>query len=164
MENNGRLSLEKAVQLDKTDELAKYRNEFYINKEKIYLDGNSLGLLSKRAEASLLSILESWKSLGIDGWTEGDNPWFYLAESLGEKMAPLVGAEPNEVIVTGSTTINLHQLAATFFKPEKNRRKILADSLAFPTDIYALKSQLELKGCDPEEDLVKVESRDGHTL
>ncbi|WP_088035543.1 kynureninase [Evansella clarkii] len=164
MNNNGPLSLEKAVQLDKKDELAKYRNEFYINEEKIYLDGNSLGLLSKRAEGSLIDILESWKTLGIDGWTGGDNPWFYLAESLGEKMAPLVGAEKDEVIVTGSTTINLHQLAATFFKPEKNRRKILTDSLAFPTDIYALKSQLQLQGCDPEGDLIKVESRDGHTL
>ena len=81
------------------------------------MDGNSLGLLSKRAERTLLELLDSWKTLGIDGWTEGDNPWFYLSESVGEKMAPLVGGMKSEVIATGSTTTNLHQLVATFYKP-----------------------------------------------
>ncbi|WP_025026268.1 kynureninase [Caldalkalibacillus mannanilyticus] len=157
-------TLEYAKQLDEQDELASYRKEFYIQSEKIYLDGNSLGLLSKRAEKTLLELLDSWKSYGIDGWTEGTYPWFYLSETLGEKMAPLVGATHREVIVTGSTTSNLHQLVASFFEPKGTRTKIVADELAFPTDIYALQSQLRLRGLDPEKHLVKAKSSDGHLL
>jgi kynureninase len=157
-------TLEHAQQLDAQDELRSFRDEFYIKEGTIYMDGNSLGLLSKRAEASLLQILDSWKELGIDGWTQGEHPWFYLSERLGDLMAPLVGAKPEEVIVTGSTTLNLHQLVATFYEPQGNRTKIVADELSFPSDIYALQSQLKLKGLNPDEHLVRVKSRDGRTL
>lgn len=153
-----------AKELDAKDGLAKYRDEFYLLKNTIYMDGNSLGLLSKRAERTLHNLLDSWKTLGIDGWTEGESPWFYLSEMVGEKMAPLVGGKKGEVIATGSTTTNLHQLVATFYKPSGNRTKILADELNFPSDIYALKSQLALKGYDPEEHLVRVKSLDGRML
>ena len=154
-------SLDYAQNLDKKDDLASVKEEFYLQGNIIYMDGNSLGLLSKRAEKTLMDLLNSWKTLGIDGWTEGDNPWFYLSESVGEKMAPLVGGMKNEVIATGSTTTNLHQLAATFYKPSRNKTKILADELNFPSDIYALKSQLALKGYDPDEHLVRVNVRMG---
>lgn len=150
--------------LDNNDDLAAFKEEFYLNNSKIYMDGNSLGLLSKRAEQKLLDLLASWKSLAIDGWTEGDHPWFYLSESVGEQMAPLVGGMKGEVIATGSTTVNLHQLVATFFKPEGTKTKILADELNFPSDIYALKSQLTLKGYDPDAHLVRVKSKDGRFL
>lgn len=157
-------SLDYAQDLDKKDDLASLKEEFYLQKNIIYMDGNSLGLLSKRAEKTLLDLLNTWKTLGIDGWTEGDNPWFYLSESVGQKMAPLVGGLKNEVIATGSTTTNLHQLAATFYKPSGNKTKLLADELNFPSDIYALKSQLALKGYNPDEHLVRVKSRDGRFL
>lgn len=150
--------------LDAQDELAPYREEFYLQEGTIYLDGNSLGLLSKRAEQALFDILQAWKTYGIDGWTSGNYPWFYLSESLGEKMASIVGGKPEEVIVTGSTTVNLHQLVATFYEPKGRRTKILADELTFPSDIYALKSQLKLKGYDPEKHLVLVKSKDGRTI
>ncbi|ALA52202.1 kynureninase [Shouchella clausii] len=155
---------EYAQQLDAVDPLARFRNEFYIDEDSIYLDGNSLGLLSTRAEQSLLDVLDSWKQYGIDGWTKGKHPWFYLSESLGEKMASLVGAKGEEVIVTGSTTTNLHQLVSSFFRPEGKKTKILADELNFPSDIYALKSQLHLQGFDPEEHLIQVKSDNGHLL
>ncbi|MCZ1181181.1 kynureninase [Alkalihalobacillus clausii] len=155
---------EYAQQLDAVDPLARFRNEFYIDEDSIYLDGNSLGLLSTRAEQSLLDVLDSWKQYGIDGWTKGKHPWFYLSESLGEKMASLVGAKAEEVIVTGSTTTNLHQLVSSFFRPEGKKTKILADELNFPSDIYALKSQLHLRGLDPEEHLIQVKSDNGHLL
>lgn len=157
-------SLEYAKELDQQDELAAYREEFYLSADTIYMDGNSLGLLSKRAERTLLALLNSWKTLGIDGWTEGNDPWFYLSETVGEKMAPLVGGLAGEVIATGSTTTNLHQLVATFYNPKGNKTKILADELNFPSDIYALKSQLTLKGYDPDEQLVQVKSQDGRFL
>src|SRR5690606_9031918 len=126
------LSREYARQLDQEDGLKKYREEFYIQPGTIYFDGNSLGLLSKRAEESLLSMLNSWKKFGIDGWLKGDNPWFYFSEKLGKMSAPLIGADPEEVIVTGSTTVNLHQILSTFYKPNGKRSKILADELNFP--------------------------------
>jgi kynureninase len=153
-----------AAQLDREDLLACYRDEFYLKADSIYLDGNSLGLLSKRAEQTLLESLVDWRELGIDGWMEGNHPWFYLSEKLGELTAPLVGAAPEEVIVSGSTTVNLHQLVATFYKPEGKRSKILADELNFPSDIYALQSQLRIHGYDPDTHLIRVKSRDGRFL
>jgi kynureninase len=157
-------TLEFARKLDKEDKLWHFRHEFYLKPDYIYMDGNSLGLLSKRAEKTLLDFLVDWKELGIDGWTQGRYPWFYMSERLGEMMAPLVGASPEEVIVTGSTTVNLHQLVATFYKPERTRTKILADELTFPSDIYALQSQLRIHGYDPDTHLIRVKSRDGRFL
>ncbi|PGM56621.1 kynureninase [Bacillus sp. AFS053548] len=150
--------------LDKKDSLSNYRDEFYLQPGTIYLDGNSLGLLSKRAEQSLLDLLDSWKTLAIDGWMQGDHPWYYFAEKLGALSAPLVGAKENEVIVTGSTTTNLHQLIASFYHPKGQKTKILADELNFPSDIYAIQSQLKLKGFDPATHLIQVKSRDGRTI
>ncbi len=153
-----------AQHLDQSDTLAKFREEFYLDGRRIYLDGNSLGLLSKRAHDSLLDLVHSWRQLGIDGWSEGNHPWFYLSEQLGDMMAPLVGADSGEVIATGSTTINLHQLVSTFYQPSGHRNKILADQLTFPSDIYALKSQLQQHGFDPDQKLIRVPSQDGWTL
>jgi kynureninase len=158
------ITLEYAKQLDQTDSLNRFRDEFYIKPTSIYMDGNSLGLLSKRAERTLLESLNDWKEHGIDGWTKGKHPWFFLSERLGEMMAPLVGASADEVIVTGSTTVNLHQLVATFYKPEGKKSKILADELTFPSDIYALQSQLRIHGFDPDTHLIRVKSRDGRFL
>ncbi|WP_129689445.1 kynureninase [Gottfriedia acidiceleris] len=157
-------TLEFAKQMDSLDSLRQFRDEFYLKPGSIYMDGNSLGLLSKRAERTLLESLDDWKHYGIDGWTNGNHPWFFMAEKLGEKLAPLVGASSEEVIVTGSTTVNLHQLVATFFQPKGTRKKILADELTFPSDIYALQSQLRIHGLDPEQDLICVKSKDGRYL
>jgi kynureninase len=162
--NNMLFTLEYAKQLDQEDILNRFREEFYIKPNSIYMDGNSLGLLSKRAERTLLESLNDWKEHGIDGWMSGNHPWFFLSEKLGEMMAPLVGGSANEVIVTGSTTVNLHQLVATFYKPEGTRTKILADELTFPSDIYALQSQLRIHGFDPDTHLIRVKSRDGRFL
>ncbi|WP_398293778.1 kynureninase [Sporosarcina aquimarina] len=164
MTANEKMTITYAQELEQCYAAASRRDEFYVQEDVIYFDGNSLGLLSKRAENSLLAILDSWKTHGIDGWMQGDRPWFNLSEELGASMAPLIGAQPEEVIVTGSTTSNLHQLLATFFKPSKDRTKILADELNFPTDIYAIQSQLKLHGLDPAEHLIRVKSKDGQTL
>ncbi|GAK06798.1 LOW QUALITY PROTEIN: kynureninase [Geomicrobium sp. JCM 19038] len=157
-------TLQDAKNRDRQDSVGSKRDLFYIDDSKVYMDGNSLGLLSRPAEQKVLELLESWKTYAIDGWTSGDHSWFYLSEKLGRDTAPLVGAKPEEVIVTGSTTVNLHQLVASFFQPKNNRTKILADQLNFPSDIYALQSQLKLKGLDPSTHLVQVNSKDGLTL
>ncbi|HLQ94801.1 MAG TPA: kynureninase [Pseudogracilibacillus sp.] len=153
-----------AQTMDEQDALKKFRKEFYLDPGAIYMDGNSLGLMSERADKTLEVLSESWKTLGINGWTQGTNPWFYLSDELSEKSTSLIGAKKEEVMITGSTTVNIHQLVASFFKPAGKRTKILADELNFPSDIYALKSQLTLHGLDPEDHLVQVKSRDGHTL
>ncbi len=155
---------EHALELDQRDPLARFRRRFYLLPEKIYMDGNSLGLLSRDAEDSLMKLLTQWKGLGIDGWMAEENPWFSYPEELGRMQAPLVGAEPDEVVVTASTTVNLHTLVGTFYRPEGRRTRILGDELNFPSDIYALKSQIRLKGLDPEENLLLAKSRDGRFL
>ncbi len=158
------LGLDYALRMDAEDPLASFKDRFYHLPGIIYMDGNSLGLLSRDAEASLLALIEEWKTLGIGGWTGARIPWITYAERLGELQAGMVGAEPGEVVVCGGTTVNLHSLVATFYEPEGARKKILADELNFPSDLYALASQIKLRGGDPAEDLVLVESRDGRTI
>src|SRR5215216_1888498 len=153
-----------ALALDAADSLARFRKRFHLLPGRIYLDGNSLGLLSRDAEAEALRALEQWKTLGIDGWLGADPPWFTLGEDLGELLAPLLGAEPEAVVVTGSTTVNQHALTATFYRPRGDRRKIVATALDFPSDVYALQSLIRLQGGDPHHDLVLVPSHDGRTI
>jgi kynureninase len=153
-----------AQSLDTVDPLARFRDRFHMLPETIYLDGNSLGLLSHGAEAAVLGAMQSWKEQGVNGWLEADPPWFTLGEALGERMAALVGAGPESVVVTSTTTVNLHQMVGSFYRPLGKRRKILATALDFPSDIYALQSQIRLGGGDPARDLVFVPSRDGRTV
>lgn len=154
--------LEEAMKKDEKDTLKHFRKEFYIGDNVYYMDGNSLGLMSKRAEQSLFDVMEDWKHHGIDGWVKGERPWFYMSENIGERMAGLVGAGSHEVLATNSTTNNIHQTVRTLYEPTKTRYKILADELNFPSDIYALQSVLDDYG--HSDGLVKVLSGDGHLL
>jgi kynureninase len=151
-----RILKEEAENLDLHDDLAAYRDRFYRPAGMVYLDGNSLGLLSSQAEDTVLRILEDWKRLGIDGWMHAESPWFYMAEEIGAGMAGLLGAKPNEVIASNSTTVNLHQLLATLYQPSDGRTKILTDALSFPSDLYAIKSHLMLRGRSVEVDLITI--------
>lgn len=157
-------SLETARSLDQGDSLKHFADRFYRQPGQLYFDGNSLGLLSKDAEKSLLRMLEEWKTLGINGWMEGNPPWFYMAEHLAARQAGLVGALEHEVIMHSSTTVNLHALLATFYKPTHFRDEIVMDELNFPSDHYAVKSFLDRMGKDPDIYLKIVPSRDGRTL
>ena len=156
-----RLDEDFALEMDAKDPLAGFKERFYPLGDAIYMDGNSLGLMSKDAEKTLLRLIEEWRTLGIKGWGGGKIPWIRYAEELGNLQAPLIGAEKDECVVTGGTTINLHTLVSTFYQPEGKRKKILADELNFPSDLYALSAEIRLKGGDPDEDLVLVRSRDG---
>lgn len=155
---------EKAAILDREDNLKHYKSEFYFPENtKVYMDGNSLGLLSKRAESSVLNLLNSWKMHGIEGWTEGEDPWFYLSSQLSAQAAPLIGAAAHEVSITGSITANLHQLLSTFYSPKGERKNIVIDELAFPTDRYAVVSQLKQHNLN-ESCLSSIRSRDSYNL
>ena len=153
-----------ARRLDRTDPLKRFRRRFYRPSGTIYLDGNSLGLLSRDARSAVGRAVQTWRDLGIRGWLEADPPWFYLAEKLGERCAALVGAGADEVVLSGTTTVNIHALVHSFYRPEGKRTRIIADELDFPTDVYALKSVLKLRGLDPAEHLVLVPSADGLIL
>ncbi|MCW3052602.1 MAG: kynureninase [Chthonomonadales bacterium] len=153
-----------AVHRDLQDALAPFRKRFFLPPDTIYLDGNSLGLLSVDAEQAVLAVLAQWKTLAVEGWTEADPAWFTLAERLAMQVADLLRAEPEEVIVANSTTVNQHQLLATLFDPTPERHAILADELNFASDIYALQSHLRLRGLDPVTSLLLARSRDGVTL
>src|SRR5438067_111497 len=150
--------------LDTRDKLRRFREEFYLPPGRLYFDGNSLGLLSRRAEASLLRVLDEWRQLGIDGWLDAERPWFTYAEWLGERMAPLVGARAGDVVVHSSTTVNMHQIVASLYRPCGRRTRLVADALNFPSDQYAVESQVRLAGLDPADHLVRVPSRDGRLL
>ena len=153
-----------ARERDRSDPLRHLRDQFYLPAGTLYMDGNSLGPLSRAAEETLLGCLREWKTLGVDGWSEADLPWVRLGEELGRLQADLMGAEPDEVVATSSTTVNLHHLLQTFYRPEGGRTKLVVDELNFPSDLYAAQGQVAARGLDPAEHLVVVRSRDGYTI
>lgn len=160
MKNNFQADRAYAQWLDDNDPLKEIRGRFYVQKDEIYMDGNSLGLASKDAEEALLKMLETWKKEGIKLW----DGLFHYAGKLGELSAPLINAYPDEIVITGSTTINIHQCISTLYKPTKDRYKILVDDLNFPTDRYAIDSQVRLRGYTPDEAVKVVKSSDGRLI
>jgi kynureninase len=132
------------------------RLDAFLLPKGVYLDGNSLGPLSHGAQAAIERRMRQWQVHGVAGWDD----WFGLAERLSGALGRLVGAYPDEVVTTGSITVNLHALLATFHRPEGRRRALLATELDFPTDLYALQSWAALR----DVELRLVPSRDGHTL
>ena len=128
----------------------------------VYFAGNSLGLMPLAAEAAVAKLIQEWKDHAIEGWTSCG--WIDQAERLSLGLAPLLGAHPEEIAVTGSTTVNLHQLLATFYHPRSDKRKILIDRDAFPSDRYAAISHLHLRGCDPGSDLIVASPHHGDTF
>ncbi|QAT42996.1 kynureninase [Aminipila luticellarii] len=153
-----------AKELDKQDPLREIRHRFYVKENEIYMDGNSLGLCSKDAEKAVLKALDVWKEHGIGIWNVEDSKYFLYPSYIGKRMASLIHAEPDEVTITNSVTINIHQGISTFYKPTKDRYKILVDNLNFPTDRYAVDSQVRLHGYEPADAVKVVESQDGRML
>ena len=154
-----------ARERDAADPLADFADRFHLPDE-LYLDGNSLGPVSDAAEQHVDAMLSAWREYGIRGWTESDPPWFTYGESLGDDLAPLLGAAGEECIVTGTTTVNIHTLIGTFLDTldADDDRGVLVNELDFPTDHYAIRAQLRQRGLDPDEHLHLVGSRDGRTI
>ncbi len=161
--------LDYAKQLDTSDELASYRDRFHIPKDKdgndiIYLCGNSLGLQPKSTKAYINHELEDWANLGVEGHLEAKNPWLPYHEFLTDSMAKLVGAKPIEVVTMNTLTANLHFMMVSFYQPTKTRYKILIEADAFPSDKYAVESQLRHHGYDDKEGLILWKARKGEEL
>lgn len=167
--SNYKLGLEFAIQLDQNDELSSFRNQFHIPKDKngnelIYMTGNSLGLQPKSTKDYINQELEDWANLGVEGHTDAKNPWLRYHEYLTESMANIVGAKPIEVIVMNTLTTNLHLMMVSFYQPTKTRYKILIESDAFPSDKYAVESQLRHHGFDDKEGLILWKPRKGEEV
>ncbi|WP_282043649.1 kynureninase [Winogradskyella flava] len=164
-----KLGLDYAKQQDTLDELSSYRQQFHIPKDKhgnelIYLCGNSLGLQPKSARDYINQELEDWANLGVEGHTDAKNPWLPYHEFLTESTAKLVGAKPIEVVTMNSLTANLHFMMASFYQPTKERYKIVIESDAFPSDKYAVESQLRHHGYDDKEGLILWGPRENEEL
>jgi kynureninase len=159
-------TLEAAKELDKEDPLAWFREKFYVplgsdgHSEKIYLCGNSLGLMPKATEKLINEELTVWKRKGVDGHFEHDfgRPWVTIDEPCLEPMAKIVGAKAMEIAIMGSLTSNLHLLMVSFYSPTPTRYKIMMESNAFPSDRFALESQIRFHGFDPKDALIIVSS------
>lgn len=158
-----------ARQLDAEDPLRPYRDQFYIppgpnGEPSIYLCGHSLGLQPKAVRELMDQELDAWARLGVAGHFKEDAPWYTYAELLREPGARLVGARPGEVVMMNSLTINLHLMMATFYRPTAARHKILLEEPTFPSDRYAVLSQIRHHGYDPAEVLLTVKPRPAEYL
>ncbi|MCW3075789.1 MAG: kynU [Bacteroidetes bacterium] len=158
-------TLDFALSLDAGDPLKKYRERFLFpkhnNREVVYFTGNSLGLQPKTTSAYIQQELNDWSNFGVEGHFLAKNPWMPYHELLTEKMAKIVGALPKETIMMNQLTVNLHLLMVSFYKPTKQRYKILCEAKAFPSDQYALQSQIKFHGLDIEDALIEIQPREG---
>ncbi|GIW81828.1 MAG: kynureninase [Gemmatales bacterium] len=153
-----------ASRLDDADPLASFRDEFHLPVDAsgsplIYLCGHSLGLQPKSVKKCVEEELEDWATLGVEGHFAGRHPWYRYHEPFRESVARLVGAKPDEVVLMNSLTVNLHLMLVTFYRPRGRRTKILTDGPSFPSDRYALQSQIRWHDLDPAIELITIEPR-----
>lgn len=153
---------------DETDQLRDFRSQFLFpkhdGKDFIYLCGNSLGLQPKVASEVLKGQLNNWANYAVEGWFDGNEPWMFYHKALKKLMAPIVGALPSEVCPMNTLTVNLHLLMVSFYQPKGKRFKIIMEGGAFPSDQYAIESQVRFHGFDPKEAIIEVFPREGEEI
>lgn len=156
---------DQALNLDESDELKAYRNSFYFPETKatqcVYFTGNSLGLQPKSVREYINDELDDWAKYGVEGHFDAKRPWFSYHELLMEKAAKIVGAKTKEVVHMNGLTSNIHFLMVSFYRPEANRYKILCEAKAFPSDQYAMESQVKYHGYSPNDAIIEVAPRPG---
>ncbi|MBL7765297.1 MAG: kynureninase [Chitinophagaceae bacterium] len=168
-DHNLKLTREYAREMDDADQLSAYRDQFYFPQHKgknaIYLCGNSLGLQPKSAKAIIDQELADWAEFGVEGHFEAKRPWFKYHHFFTESLARLVGATDKEVVAMNTLTVNLHLLMISFYRPTKQRYKIIMEAGAFPSDMYAMETQVRMHGFDPNDAIIEIAPRKGeHTL
>lgn len=158
-------SLPFAKELDLKDPLKGFRDQFYIpvinGKDSIYFTGNSLGLQPKTTQEYVLNELEDWANFGVEGHFHATNPWLSYHEIFPQQVSKIIGSKVEEVVVMNQLTVNLHLLMTTFYRPTKERYKIICEAKAFPSDQYALESQAKIHGLKPDETIIEVAPRQG---
>lgn len=158
-----------AKEADENDVLSIYRQQFLFPQHQgencIYFTGNSLGLQPIKTRQYINEELDDWATHGVEGHFDARRPWYAYHELLTESTARIVGAKPNEVVVTHSLTTNLHLLMVSFYGPTADRYKIVCEAKAFPSDAYALESQVRFHGFNPADAIIEVSPRNGeHTI
>lgn len=158
--------LDFAREMDHNDPLTSYRDQFHLpksadGKEAVYFCGNSLGLQPKSARKYVEQELLDWENLGVEGHFHAKNPWMPYHEFLTESTARLVGAKTHEVVVMNGLSVNLHLMMVSFYRPTQKRFKIMIEENAFPSDQYAVRSQIRFHGFDPDEALIVMKSKNG---
>lgn len=155
-----------ALAQDAADPLRELRDQFHIPRhgagEQRYFCGNSLGLQPRGVRAALMQELDDWAELGVEAHFRGKQPWMPYHESVRSGLAELVGAEPSEVVAMNSLSVNLHLLMVSFYRPTTERPAILIEAGAFPSDRYAVESQLRFHGFDPARDLIELQPDEDH--
>ncbi|HVX28196.1 MAG TPA: kynureninase [Parafilimonas sp.] len=154
-----------ALQLDEKDELKKFREKFFIpqhnGEDAVYFLGNSLGLQPKKLKDYLQQQLNDWAQFGVEGYWNAKHPWINYHDEFKQPLSKIVGCLPDEVVVMNQLTVNLHLLMASFYRPTKQRYKIICEAKAFPSDQYAFESQVKLHGFNPGEAIIEVKPREG---
>ena len=163
---NYKNTLEFAREMDQQDPLRYFRDRFHLpvqpsGEPYLYFTGNSLGCQPKGVRENVLTELDDWANLGVEGHFHAKNPWMPYHEFLTESIARVVGAKPSEVVVMGSLTANLHLLFVSFYRPEGARYKIVMEDDAFPSDHYAMDAQARFHGYDPADAVIKLKPRAG---
>jgi kynureninase len=153
-----------AEQLDAKDELRHFRNRFYIpiinHNESVYFMGNSLGLQPRSTQDYIAAELETWANYGVEGHFFAPEPWYTSHQKFTALLAPIVGAQEEEIAVMNQLTVNLHLLMGTFYRPTKQRYKIICEAKAFPSDQYVFESQVALHGYG-EDAIIEVQPYEG---
>ncbi len=157
-----------ALELDASDPLNSYRTEFvfpeHLGKKVLYFTGNSLGLMPKKVKEYMNEELEDWGKFGVEGHFESRRPWYSYHENFNGRMAKIVGALPEEVVLMNGLTANLHFMMASFYQPTFSKYKILCEKKAFPSDQYMLETQVAHHGFSPEDALIEIGPREGEEL
>lgn len=166
MMNKQAIKLDSANEMDANDPLRSFRERFYFPKAKdgvepVYFTGNSLGLMPKKAREYVDEELDDWSRLAVAGHLNAKHPWLPYHEFLTEQMAAIIGAKPIETVVMNSLTVNLHLLLVSFYRPTRDRYKIVIEKGAFPSDQYAVESQIRFHGHDPQTSLIELSPREG---
>jgi len=161
-------SLVYAEVADREDPVRDFRERFYFPQSSnemdiVYFTGNSLGLQPKTARGYVEQEMDDWARLAVEGHIHAKHPWLPYHEFLTNQMAKIIGANPIETVVMNSLTVNLHLLMVSFFKPDGERRKIVIEKGAFPSDQYAVESQIRCHGMDPRECLIELTPREGES-
>lgn len=157
-----------AQEMDERDALKHFREKFFIPKQSngedvLYFTGNSLGLQPKITRNYIEQELKDWETFGVEGHFHAKNPWMPYHEFLTKSMANVIGAKPIETVVMNSLTVNLHLLMVSFYRPTEKRYKIVIEKNAFPSDQYAVQSQIKFHGFDVSNALIELTPHEGET-
>ncbi len=161
-------SLEYAHSQDQVDTLCPFRERFLFprhNGENVrYFCGNSLGLQPKSVSYLMEKELQDWAKYGVEGHFKAGYPWFSYHHFYADRLGKIVGAGKTEVVAMNTLTVNLHLLMVSFYRPEGKRYKILMEAGAFPSDQYAVETQVRMHGYDPEDAIIEVTPKNGAYL